>query len=157
MRLRRGITLDSGAANNVMPRRMVRNTTKIRPSPGSRIGVHYVAANNARIPNEGETDFKFTTNEGMKTQFVFQIAEVNKALGAVSYMVDNRHKVVFDQDDNGRDMSYMVHKPTGDIFKLRRERNVCVLDAMIEDDDFENFDEFANKFANKASGFASQE
>ena len=31
-KLRRGITMDSGAANNVMPRRMVRNPSAIRPS-----------------------------------------------------------------------------------------------------------------------------
>ena len=146
--------MDSGAANNVMPRRVVRNKKKIRSSPGSRIDLHYVAANNARIPNEGETTFKFHTNEGVQTQFGFQIAEVNKALGAVSYMVDHRHMVVFDQDKQGKDMSYMLHKPSGDIFKLRRERNVWVLDAMVEDD--EDVGEFANGFANKAEDFASQ-
>ena len=146
--------MNSGAANNVMPRRMVRNKTKIRSSPGPRIGVHCVAANNARILNEGETTFKFHTNEGVQTQFVFQITEVNKALGAVSYMVDHRHKVVFDQYKQGKDMSDMLHKPSGDIFKLRRERNVWVLDAMVEEDSY--FGKCVNGFANKAEDFASQ-
>ena len=49
--------MDSGAGNTVMPRRMVIRKSAIRESEGSRNGVHYVAANNGRIPNEGEYDF----------------------------------------------------------------------------------------------------
>ena len=89
IKLKRGITIDSGAANNVMPRRMVRNKKMIRASPSSKRGVHYVAANGGRIPNEGEFDFEFSTQEGHEESMIFQIAEVNKALGAVSYLVGN--------------------------------------------------------------------
>ena len=122
--------MDSGAANNVMPRRMVRNKFKIRPSKGSISGVHYIAENNERIPNEGEVDFNIMTAEGNEEEFVFQIAEVNKALGAVSYFVDHDYKVVFDRDaKTGRDMSYMMHKPTNGTRRLRRDRNIWVLDA----------------------------
>ena len=46
LKLKRGITMDSGAGNNVMPRRMVIRKSDIRESEGSRNGVHYVAANN---------------------------------------------------------------------------------------------------------------
>ncbi len=63
VRLKRGITVDSGSHHNVMPRRMVKRS-RIRPSEGSKRGLHYVAANKGRIPNEGETDFKFETEEG---------------------------------------------------------------------------------------------
>ena len=35
LKLRKGITMDSGAASNVMPRRMVRRKDRIRPSPNS--------------------------------------------------------------------------------------------------------------------------
>ena len=59
MKLRRGVTLDSGAADNVIPRRMLRKWMRIRQSPGSRKGVHDVAANTARIKNEGEVYFQF--------------------------------------------------------------------------------------------------
>ena len=65
LRMARGITVDSGAADNVLPRRMVRGKhNKIRPSAASRAGVHYVTASANRIPNEGETDLKFFTSEG---------------------------------------------------------------------------------------------
>ena len=67
MRMARGMTVDSVAADNVIPRRMIRGKFyKIRPSKGSRAGVHYVSASSARIPNEGECDFHFTTKDGQK-------------------------------------------------------------------------------------------
>ena len=136
LRLRRGITIDSGAANNVMPRRMVRNKMKIRPSPSSRRGVQYVAANNGRIPNEGEVDFAFTTTEGNEEEFVVQVAEVNKALGAVSYLVDKGYRVVFDKDlASGKDISYMMKKSTKATSRFRRERNIWVLDAYVDQAD----------------------
>ena len=65
LRLRKGITIDSGAGNSVMPRRMVVDQSSIRESAGSKAGVHYVAANDGRIPNEGECDLEFQTAEGM--------------------------------------------------------------------------------------------
>ena len=96
MKLRRGITMDSGGHHiamdsgthhNVMPRRMARG--KIRPPEGSKRVMKYTAANRGTIANEGETDFEFVTMEGMQQSWNFQIAEVNKALGAVSDRVDN--------------------------------------------------------------------
>ena len=113
MRLRRGITMDSGAAHMVMPKRMIRNKKLIRPSPASRAGVHYVAANDGRIPNEGETDFKFKTKEGQDKNWKFQIAEVNKALGAISYLVGEGYRIVFEKDmKTGKDTSVMIDKST---------------------------------------------
>ena len=134
LRLRRGLTMHSGPANNVMPRRMARGKGMgIRPSPGSKRGIHYLAANNARIKNEGECDFPFTADDGQDASFVMQIAEVNKALCAISYMVDHSYRVVSDRDDKtGVDLSHMCNKVTGKSLKLRRDRNVWVLDATIE-------------------------
>ena len=137
IKLKRGITIDSGAANNVMPRRMVRNKKMIRASASSNRGVHYVAANGGRIPNEGEFDFEFSIQEGHEESMIFQIAEVNKALGAVSYLVDNGYKVIFDKDqDSGKDLSLMIQKASGRITRFRHNRNVCVLDAMAKAEGF---------------------
>ena len=137
MRMTRGITLDSGAADHVMPRRMVRGKmNKVRPSPGSQLGMHYLAANNGRIHNEGEADFKFTTEEGNDESYVFQVAEVNKVLCAVSYLVDKNNRVTFDRDEKtGVDTSQVFNKTTGKMTKLRRDRNVRVIDAYKEEDD----------------------
>ena len=97
--------------------------------------MHYVAANNGKIPDEGEYDFHLETSEGHDEMLTFQIAEVNKALGSVSYMVDRRYRLIFDQDDDGRDISVMIYKPENRITRLRRERNVWILDAAVEVDD----------------------
>jgi len=133
VKLKRGVTMDSGAGANVMPRRMVRNKAKIKPSPGSLKGVHYVAANDARIANEGEYNFEFRTVEGNQEEILFQIAEVNKALGSISYLVDRGYKITFDKDaKTGKDLSHMLHKESGTLSRFRRERNVWVLDAIVE-------------------------
>ena len=69
--MRRGITMDSGAGDNVVPKRMV-NAAKIRESPGQRRGLHYVAASSHRIPNLGEVDLDFCTLEGHSESWVCQ-------------------------------------------------------------------------------------
>ena len=141
IRLSKGITVDSGAADNVMPRRMLRGTSKVRPSPASRAGVHYVVANDGRIPNEGEADFRFQTKDGQQISWLFQIAEVNKTLASVSSLVDSGHVVTFDKDaTTGVDTSFITNKNTGKSMKMRRERNVWVIDAYLADDMDKNAD-----------------
>ena len=143
LKLKRGITMDSGAGNNVMPRRMVIRKSDIRESEGSKNGVHYVAANNGRIPNEGEYDLQFNTIEGNEQRLTFQIAEVNKALCAVSNLVDQGYRVVFDQDaKTGQDTSYMMQKDTGVTTRFRRTRNVWVLDAFVDSTNNSNSQSF---------------
>jgi hypothetical protein len=141
LKMARGITVDSGAADPVMPRRMVRGRgNKIRPSDASRAGVHYVSASANRIKNEGETDLKFDTDDGHSLNWTFQIAEVNKVLASVSYLVDHNHRVVFDKDAaTGRDISFITNKATGASIKMRRDRNVWVIDAYINEDDDSSF------------------
>ena len=136
LRMVRGMTVDSGAADNVIPRRMVKGkNNRIRPSPGSRRGVHYVSASNERIPNEGECDFGFSTRDGQEQTYTFQIAEVNKALCAVSYLVDKGNQVIFDQDEvTGMDTSRIVNKKTGKVIQLVRDRNVWTIDAYVDED-----------------------
>ena len=128
--------MDSGASANVMPKRMIGKRHKIRPPEGSRRGAHYVAANSGRIPNEGECDFKFYTSEGQEQSLTFQIAEVNKALGSISYLLDRLFRVTFDKDEKtGADISLMLHKPIGVTTRFRRDRNIWVMDAMIDEED----------------------
>ena len=132
MRLKRGITIDSGAGNSVMPRRMVLDKSSIRESAGSRAGVNYVPAGGGRIPNEGEFDLAFKTSEGNAEAWTFQVAEINKALCAVSQLVDLGYRVIFDKNlETGQDMSYMMNKATNATSRLKRERNVWILDAYV--------------------------
>ena len=73
LRMSRGITIDSGAGNSVMPRRMVINKSEIRESEGSRAGLKYIAANDNGIPNEREYNLTFKTTEGNSEDFTFQL------------------------------------------------------------------------------------
>ena len=69
---------------------------------------------------------------------VFQVAKVNKALGAVSYPVDNGYQVIFDKDFAiGRDLRYMIHTASGRTTRHRRDRNIGILGVMIEPDHVE--------------------
>ena len=53
----------------------------------------------------------------------------------MSSLVDNRHRVVFDKDDKtGLDISFITNKVTGKSVKMRRDRNVWVIDAFVEED-----------------------
>ena len=132
MKMRRGITMDTGAHHNVMPARMV-GRRRIRPSRGSRAGMKYVGAGGERIKNEGEVDFQFESIEGHKSSMVFQIAEVNKPLASVAYFVDRDFRVVYDKNmKTGEDISYMIHKPSRKVYRFRRERNIWVMDAIVE-------------------------
>ena len=60
LRMARGINVDSGVVDPVMPRRMVRGLgNQIRLSKVSEAGVHYALATASRIKHEGETDLHF--------------------------------------------------------------------------------------------------
>ena len=56
-------------------------------------------------------------------------------LASVSYLVDHNHRVVFDKDiKSGRDISFITNKATGASIKMRRDRNVWVIDAFVSED-----------------------
>ena len=78
----------------------------------------------------------FTSTPKMgRLNWTFQIAEVNKVLASVSYLVDYNHRVVFDQDaDTDEDISFITNKTNGEAINMRRDRNVWVIDAYIEED-----------------------
>ena len=46
-------------------------------------------------------------------------------------MTDNEFCIVFNKHE-GKDVSYVLHKPTRKLMKLRRERGVYILDAWTE-------------------------
>ena len=94
-----------------------------------------MVANNGRIPNEGEADFEFEIRDGRPSSWLFQVAEVNKTLASVSALVDAGHRVTFDMDDKtGVDTSFITDKQTGVSIKMRRERNVWVIDAYVKEE-----------------------
>ena len=80
-------------------------------------------------------------------EWTFQVANVNKVLAAVSAMVDSGHRVTFDKDlETGTDLSFILHKATGKCIRMRRERNVWVIDTYVEDEGTKNVEsDFARR------------
>ena len=66
----------------------------------------------------------------------FEVAEVSKALAAVSALVDTNHRVVFDKDmKTGADRSVIIDMKTGISTIMRLERHVWVIDAWVDEKD----------------------
>ena len=123
--------VDSGAAETVMPAHWLIGH-KIYETESSKNKEYYTTANNGRVSNEGERHLLVSSFEGDKQRnMTFQVAKVSKALGSVSQIVKKGHRVVFDQDENGWDRSYIEHKETGELMWLRERDGVYVLDILI--------------------------
>ena len=91
------ITIDSGAAETVMPATTLQEI-KISESSGSRAGLCYVAANGGTMPNLGEKRVKFRTKNGKESNILFQVTHAHKPLASVSKIVQKGNVVVFAPD-----------------------------------------------------------
>jgi hypothetical protein len=76
--------IDSGAVHSVTPPGLFPG--KVVPSPWSRAGRGYRAANGTAIKNLGQVPVPFITAEGHKCRIPFQVAEVEQPLIAVSHL-----------------------------------------------------------------------
>ena len=92
----------------------------------SKIGVEYTVADGGKIKNEGERVVSMCTPGGQWRDMVFQVCNVNKALGSVSRICARGHRCVF--DDAG---SFIQHKATGEMIWLEQQNGVYVLDSVI--------------------------
>jgi hypothetical protein len=114
------ITIDSGAAESVMPKDMLPNEPK-------RSGVRYVAANGARMENQGEKKVRFKKGGAdMMNNIVFQVTDVGKPLAAVSKILDKGNTVVFSRVPGG---SYIRNDKTGEKTEIKEERGTFVLEV----------------------------
>ena len=83
VKIRKGLTVDSGAADHVMPVGWLIMFIVLK-SIGSIRGVHYVAADGTRIANVGQQLIRFMTIDGTWTEIMFQLAAIHKPLISVS-------------------------------------------------------------------------
>ena len=125
-RVRRGLTIDSGAADHVIPPNWIPGQA-IEPSPGSKRGVKYVAADGAKLPNLGQMVVAFENGVGTAGKILFQVANITKPLVSVSKLIDDGHQVVFDKR-----ASYIIHVESGRKMMLKRERGVFIVDAFVD-------------------------
>ena len=125
------LVVDSGAGETVMPSDWF-TTHPITESDGSRSNDFYTTADGTKVFNEGQKRMDVCTLDGQHCRtMTFQVAKVKKALGSVSQMVRNGNRLVFDQDAQGKDISYVQNKKSGEKIWLRMENGVYVLDLMV--------------------------
>ena len=119
------ITMDSGAVNNVAPKKWFPQYP-MKESEGSKRGLKYVAANGGKLANLGEKQVRFKTDEGRSCGMTFQCVDVNKALGSVKKICGKGHRVVFDDD-----WSYIENKATGERMTMQEEGGSYVIEVEV--------------------------
>ena len=78
VKIRMGPTVNSGAADHMMPIGWL-IMLAVMQSIGSRRGLHDVVADGTRIPNVGLQLVKFMAFDGTWTEVMFQIASISKS------------------------------------------------------------------------------
>ena len=118
--------VDSGAVHSVTPPSLFPG--RVSPSPWSRTGRGYRAANGTRIKNLGQVQVPFSTAEGHKCGIPFQVAEVEQPLLSVAHLTAAGNRVELGHTD-GR----VVNLSTGRTIALERRGGVYILKMFIAD------------------------
>ena len=88
------LLVDSGAVDNVGDPRAFPEY-KLRESEGSRNGLHYLAANNGKIKNEGELNLSCRSSDGIAFKLKMQGAEVSRPILSVIRLIESGKDVIF--------------------------------------------------------------
>ena len=118
--------VDSGAVHSVAPPGVFPGRT--RPSPWSRAGRGYRAANGSGIKNLGVVGVPFATAEGHKCSIPFQVAEVEQPLLSVAHLTSAGNRV-----ELGHTEGRIVNNTTGRSIALERRGGVYILRMFIAD------------------------
>ena len=117
------ITVDSGAAESVMPADFMADLP-MQASPPDKQGARYIAANGSVMTNVGQKKLLFQTKDGTINAITFQATGVRKPLAAVSRIVENGNRVVFSPEG-----SFIEHIGTGQRIDLEREAGTYVMNV----------------------------
>ena len=101
---------------------------RVCPSPWSRAGRGYRAANGTRIENLGQTHVPFSTTEGHRCKIPFQVADVEQPLISVAHLTAAGNRVELGEKD-GR----VVNLHTGRTIGLERRGGVYIMRMFIAD------------------------
>ncbi len=118
--------VDSGAAHSVTPPGLFPG--RVCPSPWSRAGRGYRAANGTRIANLGQVQVPFSTAEGHKCQIPFQVAPVEQPLLSVAHLTEAGNRVTLGDKDG-----QVVNVATGRTIALERRGRVYIMKMFIPD------------------------
>ncbi len=112
--------VDSGAVHSVTPPGLFPGPTV--PSPWSRAGRGYRAANGTGIKNLGQVAVKFCTAEGDRCSIPFQVAEVDQPLLSVAHLTSAGNRV-----ELGHASGRVVNLTTGRAIALERRGGVYIM------------------------------
>ncbi len=118
--------VDSGAVHSVAPPGVFPGKT--HPSPWSRQGKGYRAANGTSIKNLGQQQVPFATAEGFRCSIPFQVAEVEQPLLSVSHLTSAGNIVQFGDTDGN-----IVNRTTGRSIALERRGGVYIMQMWVPD------------------------
>ena len=122
------VGVDSCAAVSVMQS----GTFTDYPLEDTKTGTSYKAANGQKIVDEGRRSLVGTINGSSAVKGArFRVAKTSRCLMSVSEMVDQGKRVVFDADENGRDISYVMDKTTGEVLSISRNKRVYEFDFTV--------------------------
>ena len=150
------IVVDSGAGETVMPADWL-PAHPLRESAGSQNNEYYTTADGSKVYNEGQKSVFVSTPDGKQERaMTFQVAQVHKALGSVSQMVRNGNTVVFDTDEHGQDVSYIMNKKTQDYIPMRVENGVYVIDVVVAPPEYHPLQKHNAGMNSRSWGFPRQ-
>ena len=108
---------DTGAVHSCTPPGIFAG--EVRPSKMSRAGKKYRGPDNSPIPNLGQLDVRFTTDEGVQTGLTFQVANIERPLIAGTHVTAAGNEVTLRETEgvitnikSGRQIK--LHKRGGD-------------------------------------------
>ena len=120
------ITIDSGAAESVLPADMLPNEALVEGEARKK-GVRYVAANGGKMDNLGEKRVRFRRNGSSAVNSItFQVTGVSKPLASVSRILDKGNTVVFSRAGEG---SFIRNESTGEKIPIVEEKGTFVVDV----------------------------
>ena len=107
--------------------------SEVRPTAFSNAGGHYVVANGKTVDNEGEMIVQGKDVKYQPRGIVFQAAKVTKPLFAGAQAAPAGFRTILDQDEEGNNISHMIHKTTGEVTPLDIDNGVYCFDLWVED------------------------
>lgn len=118
--------VDSGAGDNVMPKRMVEWVPTV-PTAKSKAGRGFRGPGGERIDNLGEKRVEVFTNTGQRRRTTWQVADVRRPLISAIKVAQAGNAVNLDEAH-----PHIKNKKTGEKTELRWEGNVCVMDLWVK-------------------------
>jgi hypothetical protein len=118
--------VDSGAVHSVTPPGLFPG--RVCPSPWSKTGRGYRAANGTRIANLGQVQVPFSTAEGHRCAIPFQVAPVEQPLLSVAHLTEAGNRVTLGDKDG-----QVVNVATGRTIALERRGRVYIMKMFVPD------------------------